>query len=119
LVAVEAHRIDMPTHEIEGVLAGIQGRPRLGGHVAVAASHPSHRFVGAHVTRAAVGKLGIELPFDVAIQADVHGTDDVATDRIEPVGDCPMAIATVHLDFCAVRERVVRRPQPVFWELAR
>jgi hypothetical protein len=117
LVAVEALGIGMTTLEVDHVLCGIQWRPRLGRLVTVATDHPRYRIVGTDVTRSAVGKLCIQLPFDMAIQADVHGANHVPADRIEPVADGTMAIATVHTDRHTVGELVVRRPQPVFRQL--
>ncbi len=49
--------------------------------------------MGANVAGVAIGELGVQPPFAVAIQAYGHGADDLARDRVEPVAYLSVAIA--------------------------
>ena len=64
-----------------------------------------------------VAQLAVELPFLVAIQADAHGADDFPAYWIEAVTDPAVAVTTGYTCGLAVDHGVVRRAQPVFWEL--
>jgi hypothetical protein len=80
--------------------------PGIGRGVTVFARHGNRQVVGTHVAGVTVGKPGIQIALDVAVQADCHGTDDFACDRIESMPHLPMAIATEYTTRRTLPDRV-------------
>jgi len=89
--------------------------------MAVFARHDSRKIMRADVTGVAVTELGFQVALQVAVQTDLHGADDLARNRIEPVSHLTVTIAAQH-STCGTRpnsvaDQPVRGTQMVLREL--
>jgi hypothetical protein len=101
------------------VVAGADLSPGLGGLVACAARNGWCWLVWAYVAGIAVGKVGAELPFLVAVEADGHGADELATNWVKAVAHAAVAVAAGDAHALTVGHRVVGRAQAILGELGR
>jgi hypothetical protein len=67
----------------------------------------------------AIGEVGAQLALLVAVEADAHGTDDLAADGIKTMPDAAMTVATGDIHGLSVAQLVVGGAQPVVGKFGR
>jgi hypothetical protein len=119
LVTVQALRFGVFAHQFQRVRIGFHFRPFLCRMVTIVALDGQHRFVGGEVASIAVRELTVELAGHVAVQADRHGTDDVAADGVESMANPAVTVAAGNVRQLAVCDLIVRGAQTILGEFLR